>query len=162
VNRGERVQITVDDDGQDRLFSDDAGAHRVQIHPSRQSIRSATIDNRQVEFGVVHQEGTYHIYIDGIDYTVSVVDARFEKLLELGGTSGSAGGQSRVCAPIPGLVVRILVEEGQQVTRDQPLLILDAMKLENEILSPADGEVTRVAVAAGQAVEKDALLLEVS
>ena len=161
VNRGESVQVRVSEQDDALLFTDDDGAHRVVIHPSRQSIRSATIDNRQVEFGMVQKDGVYHIYIDGIDYAVNVVDSRFEKLLEVGGGKPSGGGQSRVCAPIPGLVVRILVEEGQQVKRDQPLLILDAMKLENEILSPGDGKVTRVVVVAGQAVEKDHILLEV-
>ncbi len=162
VNGGDSVQVAVEQVAEQILLTDDEGTHAVEIHPSRQSIRSATIDNRQVEFGVVKRDGVYQILIDGIDYEVQVVDARFEKLLALGGESSGGGGAAQVKAPIPGLVVRVLVESGEQVSRDQPLLILDAMKLENEILSPSDGTVASISVKPGQAVEKGEPLIEVS
>lgn len=72
-----------------------------------------------------------------------------------------ASGDGRVKAPIPGLVTRLLVEPGQDVEPGQPLLILEAMKMENEIRAPRGGVVHQVHVSAGQSVARDALLMEV-
>lgn len=70
-------------------------------------------------------------------------------------------GDGRVKAPIPGLITRVLVEPGMAVTADQPLMILEAMKMENEIRAPFDGVVSSVSVAGGQTVVRNQLLVEV-
>jgi biotin carboxyl carrier protein len=66
----------------------------------------------------------------------------------------------RVTAPMPGRVVRVLVAVGDTVTARQPVVVMEAMKMENELRATAAGAVRRVHVAAGTAVEKGALLLE--
>jgi biotin carboxyl carrier protein len=71
-----------------------------------------------------------------------------------------SAGPERVTAVMPGRVVRVLVEPGTEVVRDQGLLVLEAMKMENEIGSPRAGTVRVVRVAPGQAVETGALLVE--
>lgn len=76
-------------------------------------------------------------------------------------TSRPASGDGRVKAPIPGLVTRLLVESGQQVEPGQPLLILEAMKMENEIRAPRGGVVHQIHAQTGQGVARDALLLEI-
>lgn len=63
-----------------------------------------------------------------------------------------------VCAHMPGLVAQVRVEAGEAVTRGQPLFVLEAMKMENEIRAPGDGVVAELHAAAGQQVEKGALL----
>ena len=70
-------------------------------------------------------------------------------------------GDGRVKAPIPGLISRILVEPGASVTAGQPLVILEAMKMENEIRAPFDGVVQAVGVAVGQTVLRNTVLVEV-
>jgi biotin carboxyl carrier protein len=70
-------------------------------------------------------------------------------------------GDGRVKAPIPGLISRILVEPGATVTAGQPLVILEAMKMENEIRAPFDGVVQSVAIAVGQTVLRNTVLVEV-
>ena len=65
----------------------------------------------------------------------------------------------RVKAPIPGLITRILVNEGDRVKLDQPLLVLEAMKMENEIRAPLDGRIESVAVMNGQTVAQNDLLI---
>jgi len=70
-------------------------------------------------------------------------------------------GDGRVKAPIPGLISRILVEPGAVVTAGQPLIILEAMKMENEIRAPFDGVVQSVGVAVGQTVLRNTVLVEV-
>lgn len=71
-----------------------------------------------------------------------------------------AGGGGSVKSPMPGRVVKVLVELGQAVERGAPLVILEAMKMENEVHAPSNGVVTRIAVAAGDVVENAALLIE--
>jgi biotin carboxyl carrier protein len=71
-------------------------------------------------------------------------------------------GDGRVKAPIPGLITRVLVEVGQQVEVGQPLLMLEAMKMENEIRAPFTGTVTAIQVSPGQSVVRAEVLAEVS
>jgi biotin carboxyl carrier protein len=61
---------------------------------------------------------------------------------------------------MPGLVLNIMAEEGQSVEKDTPLIILEAMKMENVIKSPAQGVVKKINAIKGQAVEKNAVLIE--
>jgi biotin carboxyl carrier protein len=65
-----------------------------------------------------------------------------------------------VKAPMPGMVLQILVSAEQEVEKDSALLILEAMKMENVIKSPAAGKVKRIAIEKGVAVEKNTVLIE--
>jgi biotin carboxyl carrier protein len=66
-----------------------------------------------------------------------------------------------VAMPMPGLVVRVLVHEGERVTRGQVLLMVEAMKMEHTLRAPRDGVVRRLAAEAGKLVESGAALLEI-
>ena len=106
-----------------------------------------------------NEEGHLTIRINGIRREVRVLDER-TKLLEKMGMSVSAGKTSgNVKAPMPGKVLQVLVSEGDVVEEGQPLLVLEAMKMENVIKAAAQGEVKDVPVKEGQAVEKGALLV---
>ena len=91
-----------------------------------------------------------------------VVDLQEERLLRYAGfvrsARGGAGGSS-VRAPMPGLIREVAVKDGDAVTRGQRLVILEAMKMENEIAAPSDGVVSGCALAPGKSVEKDQELL---
>jgi biotin carboxyl carrier protein len=63
--------------------------------------------------------------------------------------------------PMPGLVVKVLVEEGDVVTLEQPLLVVEAMKMHNELAAPVAGKIVNLSVKPGQAVEGDQVLLEI-
>jgi biotin carboxyl carrier protein len=76
------------------------------------------------------------------------------------GAAAAATGPRPVRAPMPGLIVRVEVEPGQEVRAGQPIVIMEAMKMENELRAEAAGLVARVLVAAGQPVEKGAILVE--
>lgn len=71
------------------------------------------------------------------------------------------GGDGRIKAPIPGLVIQLFVATGDHVTTGQSLLILEAMKMENEIRAPWGGTIQAIHVAAGQSVRRDELLVEI-
>lgn len=159
---GERRELAVEERRDGVLAIDDGEAVReVRLDQQRTPLRGAEVDGAHVEFGVVRRGDVWHVVIAGIEYRVAVDDARFEKLRRVSATGhGSGGGDGRLVAPIPGLVVRLLVAVGETVERGQPVLVLDAMKLENEIAAPRAGTVRAIHVAAGQAVEKDQLMLE--
>mgnify|MGYP006278671679 CR=1 FL=1 len=105
-------------------------------------------------------DGTMRVTIAGQRTEVQVKDERDLLVDEFGlGADAAAGGEVR--APMPGLVIDILVDEGETVEADQGLLVLEAMKMENELKAPSGGVVGTIHVASDDAVDKDDLLVEI-
>lgn len=78
------------------------------------------------------------------------------------GVARPRSGDGRIKAPIPGLIARVLVETGQAVEAGQPVLVLEAMKMQNEIIAPRAGTVTTLSARPGQSVTLHELLVEIS
>ena len=98
--------------------------------------------------------------INGEYYRVQLKD-KFDLLLEkMGIEESEAGGLNALMAPMPGLVVEIKVKVGDQVKKGDPLLILEAMKMENILKSNGDGQVKGIQVNRGDNVEKNQVLIE--
>lgn len=95
-----------------------------------------------------------------LNISVLVSDHRDQLLAELGADEGVSGKDSRVDAPMPGLVLKIHVSPGDAVQRGDSLLVLEAMKMENDIKAHFDGTVSSVHVSTGDAVSKGAILIE--
>ena len=89
-----------------------------------------------------------------------MVDERTRHIRSLTGGADRQRGAGALRAPMPGLVVRILVEPGQAVARGGGLVVLEAMKMENELKAAADGTVKTVRVGTGEPVEKGQVLVE--
>lgn len=96
---------------------------------------------------------------NGITKVVKLSDAFDVLLHDLGMDSATSKGASDIKAPMPGLVLRVLVEPGQAVEKGDVVMVLEAMKMENALKSPASGTVAQVMVNAGDKVEKNALLI---
>jgi pyruvate carboxylase subunit B len=103
--------------------------------------------------------GQWQLSLNGEEWQVEVLDERAWHIRGLSGVAPKRGGGS-LRAPMPGLVVRVLVGAGQTVAAGQGLVVLEAMKMENELRTGASGTVRAVRVHPGQAVEKGQLLLE--
>lgn len=102
----------------------------------------------------------FTIRINGSDYQVTLEDAYDQLIKKLGLEVNIQHKVKDIKAPMPGLVLEIQVEEGQQVFRGDAILILEAMKMENVIKSPGDGVISKILVRQGQAVEKGGVLIE--
>lgn len=104
--------------------------------------------------------GRWQIHLDGQRFEAEVVDERTRAIREMTGAGAAPPGPKPVRAPMPGLVVRVEVEPGQEVRAGQGVVIIEAMKMENELKAEAAGVVARILVEKGQAVEKGAVLVE--
>jgi len=109
--------------------------------------------SHEVGFATGLGPGELSVYLHGGTLTVGVNGRRSRRAAEL-----AAAGEQRVVAPMPGRVLRVLAAPGDEVAARQPLVVVEAMKMENEVLSPKTGRVVALEVVSGQTVEKGALL----
>ena len=112
-------------------------------------------------YGVRVGETAWEIHHRGRSHRVEVADERSWRVRRSRGDgAAAAAGLEPLRAPMPGLVLRVDVEEGQEVAEGRGLLIVEAMKMENELRARAAGRVRRVHVAAGESVRRGDLLIE--
>ena len=102
-----------------------------------------------VHLSAVDSSGTVLATINGRPIKLSVMDELRAQAME---SQGDAGGNGTISADIPGLVVEIKVAEGQEVKKGDPVIVVEAMKMQNELCSAVDGTVTSIPVSVGQAV----------
>ena len=102
----------------------------------------------------------YSIKVNNTTYDVDISNPLDLLINEMGFAFGSSKQIDSIKAPMPGLILDILVDEGQEVKEDEGLLILEAMKMENIITSPRDGVIKSVSVNKGDAIDKGHLLIE--
>ena len=109
--------------------------------------------------------GDFDVHLAGRSVTVQVRPStpwgRRDAPTSLRAGQPGAGGPQRVAAPMPGKIVRLLVKTGDQVKAKQGLVVVEAMKMENELRAARDGRVREVSVAEGQSVDAGAVLLVV-
>lgn len=118
------------------------------------------VDGRPRVATVERAGGAVRVWVDGTPVDVEV-KTKADLLLErFGLDAGDAAADREVRAPMPGLVLRVLVEPGQEVEAGAGLVVLEAMKMENELAAPAAGTVAAVHAAPGDAVGKNDLLVE--
>jgi biotin carboxyl carrier protein len=148
---------------------------RLKVRIGKDAAQEMSVDFKTVGKGAVHSmlvgDDSYRLIIgrNGATHKVYTRGHRFEYNVEdertflmrslIGQNKIRAGGE--VKAPIPGLVTKILITEGDTVFHGQGVMILEAMKMENEIKSPVDGKIRRLNVKPGNNVEKGQALFEV-
>jgi biotin carboxyl carrier protein len=124
---------------------------------------------RQVQIGrEVHRvlarrgstRGEYTLVLDGHRYQVEALDERTRTIRDLTRASAGDCGPAPLVAPMPGLIVRVAVAVGDAVSAGQGLVVMEAMKMENELRATTAGTVTAVRVQPGQAVDKGMVLVE--
>lgn len=143
----------------DKVFVDGEAVNLDLRQSGALELYSLLYNGRSYEMLIEADRFTYDVTMRGERFEVQVEDERTRRL-NMGRKMVSVPeGELPIRAPIPGLVVRILVEEGQTVTDEQPLILLEAMKMENEIRAQVAGKVKQITVKENQTVDKDDLLV---
>lgn len=104
--------------------------------------------------------GRWLLDLDGTRFETDALDERLRAIRDLTAASATLSGPAPLVAPMPGLVVRVNVRPGDIVTAGQGLVVMEAMKMENELRASAAGVVLAVRAEAGTAVNKGAVLVE--
>ena len=126
-----------------------------------QNLYSLIIDHNSYEAFVDSDAEDWQVLMRGDLYQAKVLDERAVRLAQSGGGIAVPAGDFNLKAPMPGLVVAVPVEVGGPVKKGDILLILESMKMQNELKSPRDGIILRVKVKAGDVVEQNTVLLTV-
>jgi biotin carboxyl carrier protein len=157
---GRRVEVTLD---ADQASVDGGAPERVKLSDLEGTpVRLVTIGDavHRVTARRDGERGSYTLRIDGRRFAVQALDERTRTIRDLSTAAAGPAGPQPVKAPMPGLIVRIDVNVGDQVVAGQGVAAMEAMKMENELRAPAAGKVKAVHATVGQAVEKGALLVE--
>ena len=125
-------------------------------------VRLVTIGN-EVHRVVVRRgdsRGRYTLWVDGWRFEGDALDERTRAIREISAAAAGPSGPAPVVAPMPGLIVRVSVEVGQEVQAGEGVVVMEAMKMENELRASAAGRVRAVHGVPGKAVEKGMILVE--
>ncbi|HKJ39258.1 MAG TPA: biotin/lipoyl-containing protein [Anaerolineales bacterium] len=146
----------------DRRVSVNGNTYKVDFETvSGQPVYSLIVDGRSHEAYVQEGDDDWQVLLRGRLYSATVVDEREKRLRAAAGGGVAETGEYHLKAPMPGLVVAIPVEEGQEVKKGDVLLVLESMKMQNELKSPRDGIVSRIKVKPGESVEQKQSMLDV-
>lgn len=156
---GERIEVDLH--GADATVAGESTpVHLAEVEGT--PVRLVTIGG--VQYRVVARregpKGRYALWIDGWRFDVEALDERTRAIRDLGNAQAAAAGPAPVVAPMPGLVVKIHVAVGDEVQAGQAVVVMEAMKMENELRSPGTGRVRAIHAELGVAVEKGKLLVE--
>ncbi|MEO5799125.1 MAG: acetyl-CoA carboxylase biotin carboxyl carrier protein subunit [Gemmatimonadales bacterium] len=155
-------ELTVDLDGDHATVDGTSIPVQLLRVPGAPEFR-LTIDGRSHTLAIDgFDDGVWRLLDRGAVRDVGIEDERSRHIRSLAGAGKSATSGGVLKAPMPGLVVRIAVSEGDVVAAGTGLVVLEAMKMENELKAPAAGTVRGIRVTAGQAVEKGQVLLELA
>ncbi|HUP90273.1 MAG TPA: biotin/lipoyl-containing protein [Longimicrobiales bacterium] len=105
-------------------------------------------------------KGDWDLHLDGFRIAAEVVDERTRAIRAMTAKSGTVTGPRPVKAPMPGMIVRIDVQPGDKVRAGQGVVVIEAMKMENELKAEAAGTVSKIHAEPGTAVEKGTVLIE--
>jgi biotin carboxyl carrier protein len=157
VHWGEQTwEFEVDRDGEHVVVDCGREKHRLRFDDLKSQVRSVLVDRRKIEFGWSREGERYQILLDGIPYDFRLKDAWGERVESMKkATAAHPAGQTEIRAPIPGMIARVMVRVGDAVRKGQPMLTLNAMKMENEIASPRDGKILELPAREGRTVDRD-------
>ncbi len=153
-------EFQVDVDGEQVVV--DGRAYRAHLSPLPGTpLRHLLLGDRSLALALENTgRGVWRLDVHGLRHEVEVLDERTRHIRSLTGSGPGRTGAGQLRSPMPGLVVRLLVEPGQTVDAGAGLVVLEAMKMENELRAQAPGRVAAVLVAPGQAVERGQPLVE--
>ncbi len=132
------------------------GEREFEFVPAGDDLYSVFLNGRRCVIGAAEYKGKFYIDIDSVLLEV----AEPSEEAALGGAGGEMGEKDKILAPMPGKIVKIQVEVGQQVPDRHPMVIVEAMKMENQVLSQAAGTVKAINFAEGDQVDTETPIIE--
>jgi len=166
-----RYLVNVDGQDYDVELEYRAGGYKARIdgtpvnltsHPLSETRSVLLVDDRSFEVDI-HSDGfddARTVFMLGVEIPVRVEGYHLARLRRTAGMTTDHSIQKSLPAPMPGLILEVKVSDGDKVAKGDPLVIIEAMKMENVIKAPADGVVKTVNVAQGDSVEKGDQMLE--
>ena len=138
-------------------FTVKSGEKEFQFIPSGENLFQTTVEGRRYVVAVVNHNGKYFIDIDSMLFEVTEP--------ELDSVAGSVSGheveKDKIYAPMPGKIVKLQVAVGDTVVEKQPMVVVEAMKMENQVLSLANGKVKAIHFAEGDQVDTERAIIEI-
>jgi pyruvate carboxylase subunit B len=154
-----KLEVLVDGE-EVRIDGESVRAHVADVAGSPIKLVTIGTEVHRVLVKSGGRRGEYDLSIAGYRLGVEALDQRARAIRDLSKSGARTSGPTHLRAPMPGLIVRLHVGDGEQVREGQGLVVMEAMKMENELRATAAGVVRRVLVAPGSAVEKGTILLE--
>jgi biotin carboxyl carrier protein len=140
----------------------DGVVHQVDFMPvGDQQVYSLVVNGKSVDANVYLNDDTWQVLFQGNLYSASVEDEREKRLRAALGGRVADHEDFHLKAPMPGMVISIPVNEGQSIHKGDVLVVLESMKMQNELRSPRDGRVIRVRIKPGERVEQKETILSV-
>lgn len=158
---GRRIEITVDGETT-RVGGRIVRARIARVEGTAEWLAVIGDDVHRVVVRAGQARGRYDLSLDGSRYDVEALDERTRAIRDVSAATAVAIGPSPLKAPMPGLVVRVNVVVGDVVTPADGLVVMEAMKMENELRAQSAGTVSAIRVTPGTAVEKGAILIELT
>lgn len=161
VGGGRTYEIEVGEEGLLHIGEQSFSADLQRI--GKLNLYSLLLDSKSYEVYVQETERNgYRVMVSSQGYEgyeVRVLDERSYRASQVSGASAGGASDSAIKAPIPGLVVKVLVEEGAEVAAGQTLVILEAMKMENELRAPRPGVIATIKAKPGNSVNQGDVLI---
>ncbi len=158
---GERVDVTTGEEGI-RIGEVIARAKLADVEGTPVKVLTIGTEVHRIVMQRGPSRGQYALWIDGHRYEVEALDERTRAIRDLSSEGSRSTGPLPLVAPMPGMIVRVNVQVGDIVQPGAPVVVMEAMKMENELRAQSAGTVSAVRVQAGAAVEKGAVLVELS
>jgi biotin carboxyl carrier protein len=149
-DRGSKIELKLNGKPCEFSFTTRKNKHRFLM----------LIDSMSYDVEVNRGNGTFSVFVYGRGFEVTAEDERLAKLREVAGLGAGQVGQTDIVAPMPGLVVELLKSEGDSVTKGDGIIVIEAMKMENELKAASDCVVKEILVKPGQAVDKGECLVK--
>ena len=157
----ENLKVTVNDSYEFDLTKDAISSlDTIESSTSKYHVLQNAISYKTEILKSDFNKKTYSVKVNNNTYEVVIANALDQLIDKMGFSANDSKQIDAINAPMPGLLLEINVAVGQEVKKDDQLFILEAMKMENAILSPRDGVIKRVNANKGDAIEKNYLLIE--
>ncbi len=136
--------------------------YKIYLSKINETVYLLKVNNKVYEIAVSQLSNeTYSFLVNGYSYELSIRTKLQEKAIEILGKRKNDKKEKQIKAPMPGLVLQIKINIGDEIKVGDPLIVLEAMKMENEIRSQANGVIKEIFVKEGLSVEKNEILLNI-